>query len=105
MQLHIIIDDHAMDLEVPEAYLRENTATFERLDQGMSQGVQFGREWLDDPNGLQRCQIAANKLLAAIDSHNEGLALMAAGYILSRRPETAQVNIDNNGEPWETRFD
>ncbi len=104
MQLHIIIDDYAMDLEVPAAFLAENRTAFDRLDDAMGRGVQFGREWLDRPDPLQRCQLAADKLLAAIDSHNQGLALMAAGYILARLPDTRQVSIDNNGEPWATEF-
>lgn len=104
MLLNIIIDDYAMDLNVPNELIQESEETFARLDSQMDGGVQLGREWVVNPNSEQRCQIAAERLLGAIEGHNEQLALLSAAYIISRRPRTMQVNIDTSGEPSQTRF-
>jgi hypothetical protein len=48
--------------------------------------------------------LVAGKLLAALEAHNESLALMMGGYIVSRLPGTRQVVIDNSGQPEETSF-
>jgi len=104
MQLNIIIDDYSMNLEVTEAYLQQQAAAFERLDGEMNKGLRLGRDWIDQPNPTQRCQSAAEKLLRAIETHNEALARLSAGYILARLPGVKGVRIDTNGEPAETRF-
>ncbi len=105
MELNIIIDDYSMDLNVPDDYLRDNAEAFQRLDRSMDRGVQMGREWIADPDRLQRCQMAADKLLTALETDDHPLALLSAGYILSRLPGVRRVTIDNGGEPAETRFE
>jgi hypothetical protein len=104
MQLHIIVDDHSMNIDVPDSYLEDRRDGLDRLDADMDRGIQLGRDWIEHPEVTERCQFAADKLLAAIESHNEGLAMLAAGYILSRRPGTRSVRIDTGGEPGETEL-
>ncbi|OOZ37485.1 hypothetical protein BOW51_02200 [Solemya velesiana gill symbiont] len=105
MELNIIIDDYSMNLNVPDDYIASSEASFARLDAGMDEGIQLGQEWVAEPNALQRCQAAANRLLSALESHNEGLAMLSAGYILNRREGTQRVVIDNNGDPSRTTFE
>jgi hypothetical protein len=64
----------------------------------------MSREWVEKPTREQRCQIVADRLLAAIESGNEQLATMMAAYILSRMPEVESVDIDTHGEMLQTRF-
>jgi hypothetical protein len=104
MQLNLIIDDWSMDLEIPEGYLETMQASFDRMDKDMDKGWQMGQSWVSDPNPTQRCQLVAGKLLTALETNNEQLALMMGGYILSRRPDVRQVIIDNTGAPEETSF-
>ena len=104
MKLNIIIDDHSMDLEIGDDYLKASSDSFSNLDRSMDKGIQLGREWISQPNQEQRCQLAADKLLAAIDSNNEALALLSGGYIISQRPDTQGVKIDTNGEPNQSQF-
>lgn len=105
MQLNIIVGEYAMDLNIPDRYLEESRQSFENLDANMDQGIQFGPAWVEQPDRRQRCQFAADKLLTALETDNEGLALLSAGYILSRMPGVERVRIDNAGEPWETSFE
>ncbi len=64
----------------------------------MDGGWQMGPEWIESPDTIQRCQIAADKMLAAIGSGNEAVLEMMAAYILNRVPETNELVIDTEGE-------
>ena len=105
MELNIIVDDYSMNLNIPEDFLRVSREAFVRLDKNMDLGVQMGRDWLESPDNHQRCQIAANKLLTALETDDERLALLSAGYIVSRLPGVARVRIDNSGEVRGTLFE
>jgi hypothetical protein len=104
MQLNLIIDDWSMNLEIPEGYLETMQDSFERMDRDMDKGWQLGQRWVRNPDQKQRCQLVAGKLLTALETNNESLALMMGGYIVSRMPGIRQVAIDNSGQPEETRF-
>jgi hypothetical protein len=104
MQLNLIIDDWSMDLEIPDDYLETMSDAFDRMDRDMDKGWQIGQKWVRNPDITQRCQLVAGKLLTALETNNENLAMMMGGYILSRRRGVRQVIIDNQGEPEETSF-
>lgn len=104
MQLNLIIDDWSMELEIPDGYLEAMRDSFERMDRDMDRGLQLGQHWLGTPDRTQRCQLVAGQLLSALETDNEDLALMMAGYIVSRMPGIRQVVIDNSGQPDTTRF-
>jgi hypothetical protein len=71
----------------------------------MDGGVQIGRDWIDAPDRHQRCQIAADKLLTALETDNENLAMLSAAYIVSRLPGVTRVKIDDSGEIRGTLFE
>jgi hypothetical protein len=104
MQLNLIIDEWSMNLEIPEGYLQSMQDSFERMDRDMDKGWQLGQRWVRNPDRNQRCQLVAGKLLTALETDNESLALMMGGYIVSRMPGIRQVVIDNSGQPEETSF-
>ncbi len=104
MQLNLIIDDWSMNLEIPDEYQQAMKDSFDKLDRDMDQGRRLGQQFIKQPNQVQRCQIAADRLLSALESNNEGMALLMGGYIVSRMEGVQQVIIDNNGEPQETEF-
>ena len=104
MQLNLIIDDWSMNLEIPDEYQQAMKDSFDKLDRDMDQGRRLGQQFIKQPNQVQRCQIAADRLLSALESNNEGMALLMGGYIVSRMEGVQQVVIDNNGEPQETEF-
>ena len=104
MQLNLIIDDWSMNLELTDEYLQTMGDSFDKMDQDMDQGRRLGQRFIKEPNLTQRCQMAADRLLSALESNNEGMALLMGGYIVTRMEGIKQVVIDNNGEPQETRF-
>jgi len=68
----------------------------------MDKGWQMSREWVDNPDKMQRCQIAADKLYSAINAENETMVTLMVGYIMTRMPNITSVDIDTNGEILET---
>ncbi|MES9832820.1 MAG: hypothetical protein ABW139_11340 [Candidatus Thiodiazotropha sp. DIVDIV] len=105
MQLNLIIDDWSMDLEIPDGYIETMGDSFEKMDRDMDKGWQIGQKWTRNPNATQRCQLVAGKLLTALETNNEQLAMMMGGYIVSRMNGVKRIIIDNTGEPEETTFD
>ena len=104
MLLNVIADDQTVNLDVPPALLTEARGFFDRMDRDMDAGWQMGREWVESPDRQQRCQIAANKLLTALENQNQKLAVMMAGYILTRLENVSGVDIDTTGEMIGTQF-
>jgi hypothetical protein len=104
MILKAIIEDQEYSLNVPEEILAEGESFFTRLDRDMDSGWQMSREWVDNPNRIQRCQIIADKLLTALEKENHKLGMLMAGYILSRLPGVESVEPDTHGEIQNTQF-
>ena len=104
MNLTVYIDEQTHTLEVPESILEEGRDFFEKMDSDMDQGWQMSRNWVDSPTQLQRCQIAADKMLDAISQDNETLLMLMAGYILSRVPNVTAIRIDSDGDMMETEL-
>ena len=70
----------------------------------MDKGWQMSREWVENPTPYQRCQIAADKMLDAINRENETVMMLMAGYIKSRMPEAQAIHIDTAGDMNETEI-
>jgi len=104
LNLQVYIDDAVIPVTLPPTLLEEAADFFTRMDSDMDKGWQMGREWVERPNTVQRCQIVANKLLGAIESGNDTLKMLMAGYIISRAPGIAAVRIDTSGEVQETEL-
>ncbi len=104
MILNAIIDDRTYPIEVPEEIIESDEKFFQKMDSDMDKGWQISRDWVENPDTKQRCQIAADKLLTAINKENETLITLMAGYIISRMPGVKTVNIDTNGEILETEL-
>lgn len=98
MKLKITIDDRSKTLDVPDSTLKEGEGFFVKMDQDMDKGWQMGPEFVENPTQTNRCQIAANKILIAIETNNGNLLNLMAAYILTRMPGTTEVVIDNQGE-------
>ncbi len=104
MQLKITIDGKTKALDVPTTVLDDGEAFFRKMDGDMDKGWQMGPEFIENPDQLNRCQIAADKILVAVDTRNNKLLLLMAGYILSRLPGVSEVIIDNNGDMLSTQL-
>lgn len=104
MILNVIIDGQSIQITVPEFMLEEASDMFDKMDADMSKGWQMGRYWIDNPTTKERCQIAADKLLTAIETENQNLATMMAAYILKRMPGAREVIYDEEGEMVQTEI-
>jgi hypothetical protein len=104
MQLTVHIDEVSQAIEVGEDLLKEGEDFFIKMDSDMDQGWQMSRTWVEDPNQVERCQIAASKMLDAISAENQTLLMLMAGYIMSRYPGVREVRIDTSGDMTETEF-
>ena len=104
LKLNIIVDGRSNAFDVPDSLLAEAVDFFEKLDADMDRGWQMSRDWVDNPNAEQRCQIAADKILTAIETENEKLLMLMAAYILRTMPGVTGVNIDITGDMNETEI-
>jgi hypothetical protein len=104
MILKAIIEDQVYTLNVPDPVIARGAGFFDQLDRDMDQGWQMSRDWVSEPNRLQRCQIVADKLLTALEKENDKLGMLMAGYILSRLPNVESVELDLQGEIQNNQF-
>ena len=102
MKLNIIVDGRSNAFEVPDELLTEAVDYFHKLDADMDKGWQMSRDWVDSPDPEQRCQIAADKILTAIETENEKTLMLMAAYILRTMPGVTGINIDITGDMNET---
>ncbi len=104
MKLKITIEDRTRELEIPDDVFIDGVSFFKKMDRDMDRGWQMGPEFIEQPTQTNRCQIAAEKILQAVDTQNENLLMLMAGYILTRMPDVTGINIDTSGEPLGTEF-
>ena len=102
MILKVIVDERTIPIEVPDYMLTEARDFFAKMDADMDSGWQMSRTWVDKPNDLQRCQIAADKILTAIHTNNEKMATLMAAYILNKIPNATSVDVDAEGDMTQT---
>lgn len=98
MILKVVIDDQLLELNVPEAFVAQAEDFFARMDADMDGGWQVDREWVEKPDRLLRAQIAANKLLTALENEDHKLGRLMAGYIVSRLPGIESLELKPAGE-------
>ena len=104
MILKIIIDEKTIPIEVPEYMLAEAEDFFNKMDTDMDSGWQMSRTWVDQPDNIQRCQIAADRILTSVHTENEKMATLMAAYILKKLPNISSVDIDTEGDITQTTF-
>ncbi len=98
MQLNVTIDDEIYSLNVPDEIVTGAGDFFAKMDKDMDQGWQMGREWVPQPDLVQRLQIVGNKLLTALENEDSNLGRMMAAYILNRAPDIEGLTLDTSGE-------
>ncbi len=104
MKLNVIVDERAYAVDVPPHLFQDAEEFFRKMDSDMDHGWQMGPEFIENPDKVQRCQIAANKLLMSLSGANETMIMLMAGYILKRLPGVSGVRIDTGGEMLHTEM-
>lgn len=103
--LKITIGEQSYPIRVPINMLEEGESFFAKVDADMDRGWQMSREWVENPNTLQRCQILADRLLTALQMQNHQMVGLAAAYILNRLPGVNHVDLDTTGDITQTQFE
>ena len=98
MQFKVVIGEQVYAIELPDDLLRDSAGFHDKLDRDMDRGWQMSREFVAHPDRLQRCQIAADRLLTGLMQGNEATAMLMASYIALRMPGVVGVDIDAGGE-------
>ncbi len=104
MQLQVIVEDEVKPVEIPEYVFKEGEEFFAKMDADMDGGWQMSRNWVEKPNRVQRCQIAADRLMAALGAGDEPMIVLMAGYIVNRLPGVSAVRVDTDGDMMGTEF-
>lgn len=104
MRFKVIVGDEVYAVEVPAKLLQESEDFFAKLDRDMDRGCQMSRDYVARPNRMERCQIAADRLLTGIVNQNGATATMMAAYIVARVPDAVGVDVDTTGEMQNTKL-
>ena len=102
MRLDVYIENRRHPVEVPPEVLESARPLHEKMDRDMDAGWKMGPEFIERPDRVQRAQIAASRLMLALEQGNASLVQAMAGYILSRIPGVREVHVDTAGEPLNT---
>lgn len=98
MILKVVIDDQLLELNVPADFVAKAQDFLARMDADMDRGWQVNREWVERPDTLLRAQVAANKLLTALENRDDRLGRLMAAYIVDRVPDVEMVELSTAGE-------
>ena len=98
MILKVVIEGHSTPVSVDDEMLSGATNIFTQMDADMDKGWQMSYHWVDNPDPVQRCQIAGDKILGAFDAENKPLLHLMAGYILHKLPGVTEIHISTDGD-------
>ena len=84
---------------VEHADIERGMAMFAAMDKDMDRGRRMGPEFVHRPDPRQRSQIAAERLMLAIERQNTALQTAMAAYIVWREPGIKALHIDTTGDP------
>jgi len=98
MILKIFVDEHEQDINVPDDMITDAKEYFDMLDKDMDQGYQMSRDWVENPDLLQRCQIVSERILTALETDNKETGTLMAAYILSRVPNAYAMHLNLEGD-------
>jgi hypothetical protein len=105
MRLSVHLDEANYNIDIPAAMLSgEADEFFRQMDSDMDNGWQMSMDFVESPNQLQRCQIAADRLHTAIAAENQTLAQLMAAYIVMHIPGVTAVEINDTGEMQDIEF-
>lgn len=104
MQLDVVVEGNKYRLAIPQDMFDEGGSFFSKMDRDMDHGWMVGNQFVENLDAHDRCCVAADKLLAALEMENKTLSLLMAAYILTKLPGVISVDIDTTGEIHNTEF-
>ena len=104
MKLNVQIDERMYQIDVPDDMADTAKEIFAKMDHEMDSGWQMSREWVQDLDATQRCQVAANRLLTAVENSHQPSMMLMSGYILYKMPTIQSIYIDTQGDMTQTQL-
>ncbi len=98
MILKVFIDGHEDAIKVPDNIITDASDYFDMMDKDMDRGYQMSQKWVEKPDLYQKCQIASDHILTAMETHNDKTATLMAAYILNRVPHAKEIHLDLTGD-------
>jgi hypothetical protein len=102
MILNVVVDGQSTPVDVPQDILTEAVDVFKKMDADMDKGWQMSHSWVENLNAAQRCQVAGDRILTALEHENKSMLLMMSAYILQKLPGVSEIHISTNGDMSET---
>lgn len=98
-QFDVIIEGSRYQITVHAEDINHGQGFFRKMDRDMDGGKRMGPEFVYEPDGVQRCQIVAERLLLAMENQNETMQRAMSAYITWRIPDISELHIDTSGDP------
>jgi len=98
MILKVFIDGHEDAIKVPDNIITDASDYFDMMDKDMDRGYQMSHRWVEKPDLYQKCQIASDHILTAMETKNDKTATLMAAYILNRVPNAKGIQLDLSGD-------
>jgi hypothetical protein len=98
MILKVFLEDQTYPIEVPDYIVNDAEDFFSFLDSDMNKGWQMSQFWVENPDNNQRCQIAADKLLTALNNDDQKTGVMMSAYIMNRMPGATELHLSVTGD-------
>ncbi len=98
MILKVFLEDQTYPIEVPDYIVSDAEDFFSFLDNDMNKGWQMSQFWVENPDNNQRCQIAADKILTALNNDDQKTGVMMSAYIMNRMPGTTELHLSITGD-------
>ena len=105
MKLNVYIGDFSTQVDVADDMLSNAADIFAKMNRDMDQGWQMSQVWVDKLDNRQRCQVAADKLLIAVENENESMKMLMAGYIMTTMPGIRGIHISTDGDMTQTELE
>jgi hypothetical protein len=98
MILKVFLEDQTYPVVVPDNIVSGAEDFFSFLDSDMDKGWQMSQFWVENPDINQRCQIAADKLLTALNNDDQKTGIMMSAYIMNRLPGSTELHLSVTGD-------
>jgi len=98
MKIKVLVEERVEEFDIPDELIEQGEDFFNKMDADMDKGWQMGHVWVESPSLIQRCQIAADKMMSAIHNENEKMFMLMGAYILKNKPDTDEIHLDSTGD-------
>ncbi|HIP94821.1 MAG TPA: hypothetical protein EYH38_10780 [Leucothrix sp.] len=90
--LYVIVNEEAiLEFDRSKPVPGHQRQYLDNMDSQMDQGIQLGKDFIQQPNALQRSQFVANSLINHLFKDEYSVAIAMCTYLGKRMPDLKQV--------------